>query len=317
MNHLWTLGGLSWRDLFRRVWNESWEDEVFGMAARLAFYHFLAIFPVLLLFLLLLLKLSGPGSQMRTALVDSFAQLLPDRASFLLSSTIAQLDRTAAMGIGMWSALAGSGWAAVNGTWALMAGLNMAYEVKEKRRWWQLAALALALTLALAILSFIALALILYGSRAASSIGPHLGIAAQPKVFWRLMQWLVTIVLLLTAFALLYRFAPNLPDREWQWSTPGAVVALILWIGSALLLRAYYRYFHASEQIYGSLASVAMLMMWFYFTSAAILIGGELNSEIEKAAGKRKPHASVPEDPASVGASKTASSGHQGSGQTR
>jgi membrane protein len=307
MDRLWTLGGLSRRDLIRRVWNESWEDEVFGMAARLAFYHFLAIFPVLLLFLLLLLKLSGPGSQLRNALVDSFGQLLPDRASFLIDSTIKQLDRTAALGIGIWSAIVGSAWAAVNGTWALMTGLNMAYEVKEKRPWWHLAVLALSLTIALAILCFLALGLILYGSRAATVLGPHFGIAAQSNVFWRVIQWPVIVVLLLTAFALLYRFAPNLPDREWQWSTPGAVVALVLWVGSALLLRTYFAHFHSYELIYGNLANVAMFLMWLYFTSAAILIGGELNSEIEKAAGERKP---PPRKSA-------ANSGRQESGQTR
>ncbi|MBV8808846.1 MAG: YihY/virulence factor BrkB family protein [Acidobacteriaceae bacterium] len=283
MDALWTLGGLSWRDLVRRVWNESWEDEVFGVAARLAFYHFLAIFPVLLLFLLLLLKLSGPGSEMRHALVDSFGQLLPDRASFLIDATVKDLGRTAAMGFSIWSAIVGAAWAAVNGTWALMTGLNMAYEVKEKRPWWHLAGLALVLTIALAVLCFFALGLILYGSRAADFVSPRIGIATHPGFFWRVIQWAVIVILLLIAFALLYRFAPNLPDREWQWSTPGAVVALALWISSALLLRAYFAHFHSYELIYGNLANVAMFLIWLYVTSAAILIGGELNSQIEKA----------------------------------
>ncbi len=285
MDPLWTLGGLSWRDLVKRVWNDSWEDEVFGMAARLAFYHFLAIFPVLLLFLLLLLKLSDPGSQMRNALIDSFGQLLPDRASFLIDATMKDLGHTAAMGLGIWSAITGAAWAAVNGTWALMAGLNMAYEVKEKRPWWRLAGLALALTIALAVLCFLALGLILYGSRAAGFVAAHIGIEAHTNLFWRLIQWPVIVVLLLIAFALLYRFGPNLPDRQWQWSTPGAVLALVLWIGSALLLRAYFAHFHSYELIYGNLANVAAFLIWLYVTSAAILIGGELNSEIEKAIG--------------------------------
>jgi membrane protein len=103
-------------------------------------------------------------------------------------------------------------------------------------------------------------------------------------VVWRLVQWAVICVLLLTAFAILYRFAPNMKDRQLQWSTPGAVLALLLWIGCALALRVYFQHTHSYERLYGSLADVAMLLMWLYLTSASILIGGEINSEIEKAA---------------------------------
>lgn len=292
MKRLWTLGGLRWHELAKRTWSECWEDEVFGLAARLAFYHFLALFPVLLLVLFFLLKLAGPGSELRHTLTDSLDQLLPHQASQLLGSMINQLNRTAGLGIGVWWAILSSTWAAVNGTWALMTGLNMAYEVREKRRWWNLLLRALVLTICLAVLALISLALILYGSRAVQLAGPHVGISAGASLFWRLVQWPVIIVLLLTAFAILYRFAPNLDDREWQWSTPGAVVALVLWVGAALLLKAYFERFSAYERLYGPLANVAMLLMWLYLTSAAILIGGELNSEIEKAAegkaGKRE-----------------------------
>ncbi len=287
MERLWSRGGLSWLELAKRTWHESWEDEVFGLAARLAFYHFLALFPVLLLVLVLLLKLSGPGSQLRDTLTDSLGQLLPQQASQLVSSMIRQLNQTAGLGAGVWWAILGSAWAAVNGTWALMTGLNMAYEVTEKRRWWKLLVLALVLTVCLAVMGFIALALILYGSRAAQLIGPDIGITAHAPLLWRLVQWPVIIVLLLTSFALLYRFAPNLSDREWQWSTPGAALALVLWVGSAFLLKAYFEYSRSYERMYGTLANVAILLMWLYFTSAAILIGGEMNSEIEKAAGHR------------------------------
>lgn len=284
MDRLWSRGGLSWPQLVKRTWHESWEDEVFGLAARLAFYHFLALFPVLLLLLLLLLKLSDAGPQLRNTLTDSLSQLLPQQAAQLVGSMVGQLNHTAGLGAGIWWAVLGSTWAAVNGTWALMTGLNMAYEVKEKRRWWKLLGLALVLTICLAILGFAALALILYGGRAARVIGPHLGITAHGWLLWRLVQWPIIAILLLTAFAILYRFAPNLDDRKWQWSTPGAVVALILWVGSALLLRAYFEYSRSYERMYGTLADVAILLMWLYFTSAAILIGGEMNSEIEKAA---------------------------------
>lgn len=257
------------------------------MAARLAFYHFLALFPVLLLLLVLTVKLAGPNSEILSTFNDSLSQLLPDRSFEMVQAVLAHLSHSLQSGLGIWSAMLSAIWASINGTWAMMTGLNMAYEVEEDRTVWKVTALAIAFTIALAVFGLVALILILYGSR----IGEMLGYQARPTggghLFWRVIQWPVICALLLTAFAFLYRFAPNLKDRKWQWSTPGAVLALVLWIGSALLLRTYFHHWHSYEQLYGPIASVAMLMLWFYFTSAAILIGGELNSEIEKAAGNR------------------------------
>jgi membrane protein len=100
------------------------------------------------------------------------------------------------------------------------------------------------------------------------------------------MQWLVIVILLLFSFASLYRFGPNLKDRRWQWSTPGAVVAIALWVGSTLLLRIFQDRFSSSERIYAGLKPVATVLLWLYLTGAAIFIGGEVNSEIEKAASE-------------------------------
>src|SRR5205823_8257678 len=90
----------------------------------------------------------------------------------------------------------------------------------------------------------------------------------------------VIAILLLLSFAVLYRFGPNLKDRRWQWSIPGAVVAVTLWVPSTLLLRLYQEHF-GSSRIYGRLNAVATLLLWLYLTGAVIFIGGEANSEIE------------------------------------
>ncbi len=85
---------------------------------------------------------------------------------------------------------------------------------------------------------------------------------------------------------MLYRFGPNLKDQRWQWSTPGAVVAVTLWVASTLLLRVYQKHSSSSQMIYGGLNAVATLLLWLYLTGAAVFIGGEVNSEIEKAAAE-------------------------------
>jgi membrane protein len=149
-----------------------------------------------------------------------------------------------------------------------MTGLNKAYEVEEERPWWRVLSVLFGLTISLSVLYLIALAAIAYG--------------ASGNLLGRIAAWTVIVILLLFSFALIYRFGPNLKDRRWQWSVPGAVVAVALWVGSTLLLRVYQEHF-SSSRIYGGLNAVTVLLMWLYITGAAIFIGGETNSEIEKA----------------------------------
>lgn len=272
---MWSLGGLSWRELVKRTWKEVWEDEIFGQAGRLAFYHFLAVFPCLLLLFFALSNFSAAETRLRNTLVESLQRLLPPQSSALMESMINQLKDTAHLGIAVWPAGAGAAWAAVNGTWAVMSGLNIAYEVKEERPLWKVLAIAFALTVSLAILFVFALTLVVYGSWWLPDMGA------------RIVQWPILAALLLASFALLYRFGPNLYDRSWQWSTPGAAAALVLWLTAAGLMRLYSEHFHSYAVVYKQLNGAATLLLWFYFTSAAVLIGGEMNSEIEKAARER------------------------------
>ncbi len=273
MVNLWTLGGLSWKELIRRTWRGSWEDEVFGQAARLAFYHFLALFPALMLALLLLRRVPEGGTVIQ-ALRDSLESLLPDTASAMVNSVMKQMGDPAARP-GIWFAALGSIWAAFNGTWAVMSALNDAYEVTEKRPWWKLTIIAGGLTAALITLGLTALVALSYGR--------HL--AGANSIWWQIVHWPILAAVLLVAFALYYRFAPDLRDREWRWSTPGAVVAAVLWIAATVLFRVYVHHSQGKyEQAYGSVAAGAILLLWFYFTGGAILIGGEINSEIENAA---------------------------------
>jgi membrane protein len=285
MAQLWSMKGLSWRELAKRTCRKSWDDEVFGQAARLAFYYFLSLFPVLLLLFILFDKLAGTGSNLRDTLLGAFQQILPRGASALIAKTSVELNAGAVIGAGAVAAALGSVWGALNGTWAMMTGLNKAYEVKEERPWWKVLSIAFGLTISLGIMGLAALWAMLYGSRAGKTIDQDFAILTLSPSPWRIIQWPVTAILLLFSFALLYRFGPNLKDRRWQWSIPGAVVAVTLWIASALLFRVYENHF-SSQRIYGGLNAVVTLLLWLYFTGAAIFIGGEANSELEKASTK-------------------------------
>ena len=286
MAEFWSLRGLSWRELAKRTFRKSWDDEVFGQSARLAFYFFLAMFPVLLLLNILLGRSNGIGSELLLVLLDSSKQVLPPDASALVADITRQQNVRAVLGAGAILAGAGSAWGALNGTWAIISGLNKAYEVKEERSWQRVAFIVLGLTVSLGVLGLLGLAAILYLARAGNMIGGHPGAPAHFGVLWRLISWVAIVILLVVSFAVLYRFGPNLRDRRWQWSIPGAVIGVGLWLASTLLLRVYQQYFSSSQRIYGGLNAVATLLLWLYVTGAAIFIGGEANSEIEKAAAE-------------------------------
>jgi len=275
MNGLWSRGGLSLRELIARTARESWEDNVFGQAARLAFYHLLALFPSLLLLFLVSRPGSAPESSLRNALANAVRHLLPARVALLISQAVADLHASALQPGGIWIAVAGAFWAAVNGAWALIDGLNAAYEVEESRSFKRVTLLSLGLTAVVAVLTVLALTTVHYA-------GGWLEGAGYPNLATD-VRWAIVTVALLVCFSVFFRFAPSLKNRQWRWSTPGALSAAVIWIGATLVFRFWTDHFGAYPRIYGRIAPTVSLLIWLYVTGAAVLIGGEMNSEIEKA----------------------------------
>ena len=263
-------------ELARRTVRESWQDELFGQAGRMAFYHFLAIFPSLLLFLSVTTRIPHLGDHFKNAIQDMSSQVLPNQVSQLFQTMIEELNQHARSHVPFLPVLAGAMWAGLNATWAMIYGLNVAYEVEENRPKSRLALTVVGLAAALAISGSLALSLILFGR----VLHSHLS-AAVPAL--RILEWTILIACMVFSFAVLYRFAPNLEKARWQWTTPGAICALLLWIAAILGARLYFGHFNDYSRSYGHLNSAVMLLLWLYISNAAILIGGEMNSEIEKA----------------------------------
>ena len=240
----------------------------------MAFYHFLALFPALLILLAIGARVPSIEPLLKSAITGLGRQFLPDQASSLLQQMLNELASKRPAGLHLLSALAGACWASLNGTWALIYGLNNAYELEENRPKWKLGITIAGLMVSLATTGACALLLL--------SSAQHIEVKA---LLW--LEWLMVIAVLMLTFAVVYRFAPDLRDHEWSWSTPGAVCALVLWIGATMLLRLYFRHVNDDSRDYGHLNSVVMLLLWLYLTNGAILIGGEVNSEIEKAAKQK------------------------------
>jgi membrane protein len=285
MASLWTLGGLTWKALARRIWQQITEDDVFGRAAQLSYYFLLALFPLLIVLITLLGYFAETGSELRASLLGYLGDVMPPAATALVQTTLEEISKQKGGGklsFGMLAAL----WAASNGMGAISETLNVAYDVEETRSWWKIRLVSVGLTIALAVLIITALALLLYGGRIADALAATYGFSQVFTLTWKIVQWPIVLFFVLLSFNLIYYFAPDLRDQDWKWVTPGACIGVALWLLVSFCFRLYLNFFDSYSATYGSLGALIILMLWFYLTGAAILIGGEINSEIENAAAE-------------------------------
>jgi membrane protein len=285
MASMWGLGGLTWKELAKRVWHEMQEDDVFGRAAQLSYYFLLALFPLLLFLTSLLGYFAEAGTHLRDQLLGYLATVMPDSASELVHTTVDEISKAKGGGKLSFGILA-TLWAASNGMGAISESLNVAYNVKESRPWWKARLTSIILTIALAVLIISALTLVLYGGEIGEKIAAEFALGSAFTITWKIVQWPIVLCFVLLSFSLIYYFAPDLREQEWKWITPGSIIGVALWLLVSFAFRAYLHFFNSYSATYGSLGAVIILMLWFYLTGAAILIGGETNSEIENAAAE-------------------------------
>lgn len=283
---IWQLGGLTWPQLLKRLWTnmDSNHDDTLGRAAELAYYFFLAIFPGLLFVMTVLGLLAGSHPAFRDTLFQYAARALPASAWDLVQKTITETAK-AATGWKLAVGVIGAIWSASAGTSSLMSVLNFAYHVQEQRSWFRTRlVIAPLLTIALAALLLTALGIVLFGFWLANWAAAH--DFATLAAAWRYAQYPIALSFVVLAFAVLYYYAPDVENQQWYWITPGSVLGVLLWIGVTALFRVYLHYFDSYSATYGSLGAVIVLMLWFYITGIALLLGAEINAEIEHAAAE-------------------------------
>jgi membrane protein len=280
----WKLGGLTPLQLSKRVYHEIDEDEVFTRSAALAYYFVSALFPMIF-FLMAMLGLFAQSHDLQSSLLNYTARFMPGDAYSLVQKTIKEVANHSS-GIKLAFGLALAVWSGSGGIVSIMDALNRCYHVRDSRPWWKQRLMAIALTVAISALTIAALAIVLYGGDIVNFVGSHLGLSTVAVVAWRIVQWPIALFFVVLSFALLYYWGPD-TEQQWLWITPGSVVGVLTWIGASLLFRVYLHFFNSYSKTYGSLGAVIVLLLWLYISGMAILLGGEINSEIENAAAER------------------------------
>ncbi len=270
------------KEFFSDLYKKITDDAVLGNAAQVAFYFTFALFPLLLFLMSLFGIILSDREDLKQELFTLLGQVMPESAFDLVRTTLTEVTANSGGGkltIGILITL----WSASAGVDTLRNALNSVYNLEERRSWIKARGTSLLLTLGLGVLILVALALVVYGSQLISMVVP-----IEIPLILEVLKYLLLLVVLLLAFALLYNFAPNHDPFEWKWITPGAIIAVLLWILFSIGFQIYLSYFDTYAATYGSLGAVIILLLWLYLTALVILIGGAVNAILDEESGVKK-----------------------------
>lgn len=291
---IWNLGGLTVRQLLKRVYAGIDQDNLIGRAAELAFNFVLALFPLFIFLFSLLGLFASRGSTLRDNLFSYVYQVLPPDAAHVIANTLHEVMLNASNGK-LTFGIVLTIWFASGGMSSMFSALNGVYEVRETRSFIKVRALSFVLTVAISILIILALIVVLSGGYLADKAGVYFNLQNAAVDTWKILQWPVAITFVTLAFSVIYYFAPDVEEQHWYWITPGSLLGVLLWIAASFGFRAYLHFFNSYSRTYGSLGAVMILLMWLYVTGFAFLLGGEINAQIEHAAAMRgHPEAKAP-----------------------
>jgi membrane protein len=266
-----------WRQVLVRTKDEVRDDRVGLMAAGVAFYAMLALFPALIAAVTLWGLVADPSEIQQT--IDGVAGALPAGAAELVTTQLSRIADTSSQALG-WTfavSLVAALWSASSGTKGLMNAVNAAYDEPETRGFVRVRGLALALTIGLIFFGLLVVGLI----AAVPVLLDQLGWGDTGRTIAAWGRWPLLVLALLVGLGAIYRFAPNRDQPRWRWLGVGTVVAVVIWLLASVGFAWYVENFGSFGETYGSLAGVIVLMLWFFLASFAILFGAELNAEVE------------------------------------
>lgn len=275
-----------WWQVLKRTYAEASRDNVSILSAGVAFYAFLAFVPLLASLVLVYGLVAEPASVIGH--VQALTAMMPADAARIIGEQMLSVSQTAASkkGLGLLIALLLSIYGAMRGATSIVTALNVVYNVEENRGFIRTTLIAVALTVG-------AVAALLLAVLGVSSVGflEDLLPFSSPFVhaILKIGFWIGAAAAVSLLVALVYRYAPNRTKPKWQWITPGSVAATLLWVAATLGFGFYVANFGSYNATYGSLGAVVVFLTWLYLSAYILLMGGELNAELEKQAGTLTP----------------------------
>jgi membrane protein len=289
LHNLWDFQGASAKLVWKRTFRAMLSDNLLSRAAEMGYYFLFALFPMLVCASSILGLAARQASHIYDKLLHYLALVVPGGAYTMIIETFNQTTAAATGGkitLGLVAAL----WSASVGFASIQDGMNTVYKLRESRPYWKARGAAILVTLLLSVMVTANLAVLLGGDLLARLMYVwiwHHRLAAGTAFLIHALQWTVASGLLLLQFSTIYYFGPDLKAKRWHWVTPGAVIGLLGWVASSLGLRIYLHYFDSFTITYGSLGAVIVLLTWFYMTGLMLLLGAEVNSEIQAAVAEK------------------------------
>ena len=267
-----------WRDIMMRVKAEMTNDNISIVAAGVAFYAILAIFPAMAAAVTIYALVLDPAQIQQQ--VSAVSGMIPPGARNLLMSQLNSLASNAggALSVGLIVSLLITLWSASKAMTSLITSLNIVYDEEETRGMIKPYLLSIGLTIAAIIFAFVTLALIV----AVPAVVGNLGLPGWIQALISLAKWVLLAGAIMLALAVLYRYGPSREQPRWEWASAGAIIAAILWLVGSALFSIYVGNFGSYNKTYGSFAGIIILLLWFNLSAYAVLIGAEINAEMER-----------------------------------
>lgn len=267
----------TWKGFFVRLYDRSFDADVFSRAAQVAFYFSFALFPLLyfLVSLFGLILVSSDG--LKNELFIYLNRLMPNAVFILVRTTVEEIIANSSGGkatIGLLVTL----WSASAGVDALRNALNDVYKIKDSRYWWRTKAQSVVMTFVFSVLAMVVLGGVFYGWQLVQYLLGGLGLEVTSPVILIAIRWISILLLMLLVSEMIYNLLPDFGKFRWVWMSPGSIVSILLWILLTTGFRLYLSYFNSYDKAYGSLGAVIIMMLWLYFTALTLLIGGVINS---------------------------------------
>jgi membrane protein len=274
------IGKKGWMGAVKRAVREFSEDNVTDWAAALTYYGVLSIFPGLLV-LVSILGFLGPSTT--KSVQDTVGQVAPEQIQQIVNGTITQVQSAGgAAGFAAIAGLLAAFWSASGYIAAFMRASNSIYDVPEGRPIWKTLPIRLGVTAAIGLMLICSAVIVVFTGDLARVVGDTIGLGSTAVTVWNIAKWPVLVVLVSLMFALLYWASPNAKHGGFRWVSPGGLAAVLIWLLASAAFAVYLGNFASYNKTYGTLGGVIAFLVWLWISNIAILLGAEIDAELER-----------------------------------